>query len=78
MKIKYYTTSDDAIPLQKWLSGRPGIGEYRVNWGAGLRVYLMKDGDEIIILLSAGFKDTQDSDLDKAQSYRADYLKRRG
>ncbi|WP_174634420.1 type II toxin-antitoxin system RelE/ParE family toxin [Yersinia thracica] len=106
MKIKYYTTPDDVIPLQKWLSknrsaiskvlaveerlklgnlssvkwlsGRPGIGEYRVNWGAGLRVYLMKEGDEIIILLCAGFKDTQDSDLDKAQSYRADYLKRRG
>lgn len=49
-----------------------------INWGAGLRVYLMKDGDEIIILLCAGFKVTQDSDLDKAQSYRADYLKRRG
>ncbi|HBU8851328.1 hypothetical protein KDV48_09090 [Citrobacter sedlakii] len=33
----------------KWLSGRPGIGEYRINWGAGLRVYLMQDGDEIVI-----------------------------
>ncbi|CNJ46147.1 MULTISPECIES: type II toxin-antitoxin system RelE/ParE family toxin [Yersinia] len=105
MQIKYYTTSDGVIPLQKWLSknrsaiskvlaveerlkldnlssvkwlsGRPGIGEYRINWGAGLRIYLMKEGDEIIILLCAGFKDMQNSDLEKAQRYRADYLKRR-
>lgn len=62
----------------KWLSGRPGIGEYRVNWGAGLRVYLMQDGDEIIILLCAGFKDSQDKDLDKAQQFRAEYLNMRG
>lgn len=59
----------------KWLSGRPGIGEYRINWGAGLRVYLMQDGDEIVILLCAGFKDRQNNDLDAAEKYRADYLR---
>ncbi|EBL8323755.1 hypothetical protein DMT28_00275 [Salmonella enterica] len=32
---------------------------YRINWGAGLRVYLIQDGDEIVILLCAGFKDRQ-------------------
>ncbi|AXC83304.1 hypothetical protein LFZ48_07625 [Salmonella enterica subsp. salamae serovar 56:z10:e,n,x str. 1369-73] len=32
---------------------------YRINWGAGLRVYLIQDGDEIVILLCAGFKDCQ-------------------
>ncbi|EAA4435344.1 hypothetical protein DPE44_02365 [Salmonella enterica subsp. salamae] len=32
---------------------------YRINWSAGLRVYLIQDGDEIVILLCAGFKDRQ-------------------
>ncbi|TNV17888.1 type II toxin-antitoxin system RelE/ParE family toxin [Buttiauxella sp. B2] len=66
---------DGNMSSVKWLSGRPGIGEYRVNWGAGLRVYLMQDGDEIVILLCAGFKDSQDKDLARAETYRADYLR---
>lgn len=68
---------DGNMSSVKWLSGRPGIGEYKLNWGAGLRVYLMQDGDEIIILLCAGFKDSQDKDLDNAERYRADYLGRK-
>lgn len=67
--------TDGNMSAVKWLSGRPGIGEYRVDWGAGLRIYLMQDGDEIIILLCAGFKDSQDKDLTRAEQYRADYLK---
>ncbi|KAA0263843.1 type II toxin-antitoxin system RelE/ParE family toxin [Hafnia alvei] len=62
----------------KWLTGRPGIGEYRVNTGAGLRVYLMRDGDELIILLCAGFKDSQEKDIEQAQKYRDAYLKAKG
>ncbi|WP_407704476.1 type II toxin-antitoxin system RelE/ParE family toxin [Winslowiella arboricola] len=58
----------------KWLSGRAGIGEYRINWGPGIRLYLMQDGYELIILLCAGDKSTQDKDLDNAQQYRSDYL----
>jgi putative component of toxin-antitoxin plasmid stabilization module len=34
-----------------------------------------KDGDEIVILLCAGFKDRQNNDLDAAEKYRADYLR---
>jgi putative addiction module killer protein len=67
--------TDGNMSAVKWLSGRPGIGEYRVDWGAGLRIYLMQDGDEIIILLCAGFKDSQDKDLTRAEQYRADYIK---
>ncbi|EPZ8122526.1 type II toxin-antitoxin system RelE/ParE family toxin [Yersinia enterocolitica] len=59
----------------KWLSGRPGIGEYRINWGPGIRLYLMQDGDELIILLCAGDKSAQDKDLDNAEKYRECYLK---
>ncbi len=43
--------------MRRWL--RIGGLPYRINWGAGLRVYLIQDGDEIVILLCAGFKDRQ-------------------
>lgn len=37
----------------KWFSG---IGEYRINWGPGYRIYLAKDGHNLIILFSGGTK----------------------
>ncbi|ECE6398683.1 hypothetical protein DPY74_09890 [Salmonella enterica subsp. salamae] len=43
---------------EEMVENRGGL-PYRINWGAGLRVYLIQDGDEIVILLCAGFKDRQ-------------------
>ena len=43
-----------------------GIGEYKVNWGPGLRIYLAKDGLKIIILLGGGTKKRQQQDIDRA------------
>ena len=31
-----------------------GIGEYKIDWGPGLRIYLAKDGLKIIILIGGG------------------------
>ena len=31
----------------KWFGG---IGEYVIDWGPGYRLYLARDGDELIIL----------------------------
>ncbi|ECI5034585.1 hypothetical protein DRW97_00300 [Salmonella enterica subsp. salamae] len=45
--------------MRRWLRIGGGGLPYRINWGAGLRVYLIQDGDEIVILLCAGFKDRQ-------------------
>ena len=43
-----------------------GIGEYKINYGAGWRIYLAKDGTKIIILLGGGSKNRQQRDIDRA------------
>ena len=43
-----------------------GIGEYKIDWGPGYRLYLAKDGLEIIILLCGGNKKRQQRDIDQA------------
>jgi len=35
------------------------IGECRIDWGPGYRIYLMQDGDALIILLGGGTKKGQ-------------------
>src|SRR3546814_8234192 len=41
----------------KWIGG--GLGEYRIDWGPGYRLYLMQDGEELIILFAGGTKRRQ-------------------
>ena len=36
------------LPKLEWFRG---IGEYKIDWGPGLRIYLAKDGLKIIILI---------------------------
>lgn len=43
-----------------------GIGELRIDYGPGYRVYLVKRGNEVVILLSGGDKSTQSKDIKKA------------
>lgn len=43
-----------------------GIGELRIDYGPGYRVYFAKRGEEIVILLSGGNKSTQRKDIAKA------------
>ena len=43
-----------------------GIGELRVDFGPGYRIYFARRGDQIIILLHGGDKSTQDKDIRKA------------
>jgi putative addiction module killer protein len=44
-----------------------GISELRINYGPGYRVYYKDTGKEIIILLCAGDKSTQQADIKKAR-----------
>src|SRR5689334_21568797 len=58
-------------------SNTKGVGssvlEYRIDWGAGYRIYFARDGDALVILLAGGTKRRQDSDIETALSRWADY-----
>src|SRR5690606_35488950 len=58
----------------KWLSG---IGEYRIDWGPGYRIYLVKEGDELIVLLGGGTKKRKQRDIDRARVVANEYRLRR-
>jgi putative addiction module killer protein len=44
-----------------------GIFELRMDFGPGYRVYFGKDGEQLVILLGAGTKQRQQSDIEAAQ-----------
>jgi len=50
-----------------------GIGEYKINYGAGWRIYLAKDGVELIVLLGGGSKSGQQGDIDRAVDLWTEY-----
>jgi putative addiction module killer protein len=54
-----------------------GIGEYKIDWGAGLRIYLAKDGLKIIILIGGGTKKRQQQDIDHAVALWEEYKRRK-
>jgi putative addiction module killer protein len=53
------------------------IGEYRIDWGPGYRIYLAKDGETLIILLGGGTKQRQQVDIDRAKGLWAEYKARK-
>jgi len=58
----------------KWIGT---IGEYRIDWGPGYRIYLAKDGDRLIILLGGGTKQRQRTDIENATSMWTEYKARK-
>ena len=44
-----------------------GIGELRIDFGPGYRVYFVRRGAEIVILLCGGDKSSQRKDINKAK-----------
>ena len=54
-----------------------GIGEYKMDWGPGLRIYLAKDGLKLIILIGGGTKKRQQQDINQAVALWEDYKRRK-
>lgn len=48
-----------------------GISEMRIDYGAGYRVYFLRRGSELVILLCGGDKSTQDADVKLARAIAA-------
>ncbi len=58
----------------KWFDG---IGEYRIDWGPGYRIYLAKDGAALIVLFGGGTKQRQQVDIDRAKLLHSEYKVRK-
>jgi putative addiction module killer protein len=58
----------------KWFDG---IGEYKIDWGAGYRIYLAQEGKQLIILFGGGTKKQQQADIEKAKTLYHEYKKRK-
>ncbi|KJF65211.1 type II toxin-antitoxin system RelE/ParE family toxin [Rhizobium nepotum] len=44
-----------------------GVSELRIHYGPGYRVYFIRSGDVVIVLLCGGDKSTQDKDIKAAK-----------
>lgn len=53
-----------------------GLWECRIHWGPGLRIYLGRDGDKLVILFGGGTKRRQSKDINQAMKAWAEYKKR--
>ena len=58
----------------KWFHG---LGEYKIDWGPGYRIYLLQDGNDLIVLLGGGTKKQQQRDIDRAKKLLEEYKLRR-
>ena len=51
-----------------------GVHEIKITFGPGYRIYLGREGDQIVILLNGGTKKRQSADIAKAKKLWIDYL----
>ena len=58
----------------KWFEG---IGEYKIDWGPGYRIYLTQSGKQLIVLFGGGTKKSQQSDIDRAKELYQEYKRRK-
>ena len=58
----------------KWFEG---VGEYKINWGPGYRIYLAQDGKSLIVLFGGGTKKKQQADIERAKELFKEYKTRK-
>jgi putative addiction module killer protein len=69
------------VRLDRMAAGNPGdvkavgdgVFEMRIDYGPGYRVYFMRRGLLIVVLLCGGDKSTQDKDIAQAKSIAAQW-----
>ena len=49
-----------------------GVSELRIHLGAGWRVYFVRRGEDVVLLLCGGSKRTQDADIKRAKALAAE------
>ena len=54
-----------------------GIGECKIDWGPGYRIYLSKEGDSLIILFGGSTKKDQQKSIDQAVALHDEYKARK-
>ncbi len=54
-----------------------GIGECRIHWGPGYRIYLARDGEALLVLLGGSTKKDQQPAIERALSMHAEYKSRK-
>jgi len=47
-----------------------GVYERKINFGPGYRVYLGKEGEQIVVLLGGGTKQRQQNDFERREGYK--------
>lgn len=52
---------------------REGVAELRINYGPGYRVYFVRRGPLVIVLLAGDDKRTQNADIDRAIEIAKDW-----
>lgn len=54
-----------------------GIGEYKIDWGPGYRIYLARDGETLIVLFGGSTKKGQQKAIDRAVLLHEEYKARK-
>lgn len=54
-----------------------GIGEYKIDWGPGYRIYLAKEGDALLVLFGGSTKKGQQKAIDQAVALHEEYKARK-
>lgn len=50
-----------------------GVSELRLDFGPGYRIYLVRDGERLVILLGGGTKKRQQADIEAAKALWQEY-----